>query len=230
MLTLVPVRILPALLFVLFCFSSCDFIAENQPVANKAPLSPDDKFDDLVGAFENKERDLWQHPEEVLKAIGDLSSKTVADIGAGSGYFSFRLVPLAAKVIAIEIDERFVRYLEERRKTLPEALAKNIEIRLATINDSHLDNAEADIILVVNTYIYLQNKASYLMALKKCLKPDGKIIIIDFQKKPTRMGPAVELRLAPHQVVDDLRAAGYNEVNVDNATLPYQYIITATGD
>ncbi len=224
-----PVRTLPALLLLL-CFIACDFIAKNQPVANQAPISPDDKFDDLLGAYENKERDIWQHPDDVLTSIGDLSAKTVADIGAGSGYFSFKLLPLAEKVIAIEIDERFVRYLEERRSVLKGDLAKKLEIRLATISDSHLDDAEADLILVVNTYIYLQNKVSYLTALKKCLKPGGEIIIVDFQKKPTRMGPAVELRLAPRQVEDDLRESGFQNVHIDNTTLPYQYIIKARGE
>ncbi len=65
-------------------------------------------FDTLVKHFENPARAEWQKPEWVIEQLGDLTGKTVADIGAGTGYFAFRIARKAKKVIAIDIDERFL--------------------------------------------------------------------------------------------------------------------------
>ncbi|RMF57468.1 MAG: class I SAM-dependent methyltransferase, partial [Calditrichaeota bacterium] len=75
-------------------------------------------FDTLVKHFEDPGREEWQKPDWVIEQLGDLQDKVVADIGAGTGYFSFRIAKKAQKVIAIDIDERFLNYIEEKNKTL----------------------------------------------------------------------------------------------------------------
>src|SRR5262250_2336948 len=59
------------------------------------------RFEDLVARFEDPARKEWQKPDEVIAGLGPLSGKTVADIGAGTGYFSFPTAARGAKVIAI---------------------------------------------------------------------------------------------------------------------------------
>ena len=63
----------------------------------------------------NVGRAIWQKPGLVIEKLGDISDKVIADIGAGTGYFSFRLAPRAKKVIAIEIDEALIKYIDSSK-------------------------------------------------------------------------------------------------------------------
>ncbi len=181
----------------------------------------------LDQSSDNHERDSWQEPERVIDQLGTLTGKTVADIGAGTGYFTFRLLPRAEKVIAIEIDERFIRYLDNQVDRLPDSLAHRLETRLAEPGDPHLQSREVDVILVVNTYIYMSDRIRYFRNLKQAIKPGGHLVVVDFKKKPMKVGPAQDLRMAPHQIEAELLSAGYTNIRVDNTTLDYQYMIRA---
>ncbi len=71
--------------------------------------SQDIDFEDKVSVFEDQNRDIWQKPDRVIDILGPLEGKTVVDLGAGTGYFAFRLIQDAAKVIAIDIDPDFIK-------------------------------------------------------------------------------------------------------------------------
>ena len=71
-------------------------------------------FDQLAARFEDPARAEWQKPEKVIASLGPLEGKTVVDIGAGTGYFSFPISKQAAKVIAIDIDQRFLDYIAQK--------------------------------------------------------------------------------------------------------------------
>jgi SAM-dependent methyltransferase len=185
------------------------------------------QFDDLVKLYENEERDSWQIPDEVLAKFGDLRGKTVVDLGAGSGYFSFRMLPMGARVIALEIDERFTGYLEQKAQLLPDTLRKRLDIRLATPSDPFLRQGEADYVLVVNTYIYVQERIPYFSKIRAALKEGGELLVVEYHKKPQRKGPPLEIRLAAHQVAEELIQAGFEVEEEDLYTLPYQYMIRA---
>jgi len=79
-------------------------------------------FENLVQNFENEEREEWQKPEEVIALLGDIEGKTIMDIGAGTGYFAFRMSAKGAKVIAADVDDRFINYVEEKRDSLNDPL------------------------------------------------------------------------------------------------------------
>ena len=61
-------------------------------------------FDDLVADYNSHDRLIWQKPDMVINRLGDLSNKTVVDLGAGTGFFAFRVIPKAKKTIALDID------------------------------------------------------------------------------------------------------------------------------
>lgn len=182
---------------------------------------------ELDQSSDNHERDSWQEPERVIDQLGTLTGKTVADIGAGTGYFTFRLLPKAKKVIAIEIDDRFIQYLDNQVSKLTDSLANRLETRLAEPGDPHLQSQEVDVILVVNTYIYMADRIRYFRNLKQAIKPGGHLVIVDFKKKPMKVGPSQDLRMAPHQIEAELLSSGYTNIRVDNTTLEYQYMIRA---
>jgi len=72
-------------------------------------------FDTLVAHFEDPSRAEWQKPDAVIASLGPLDGKTVADIGTGTGYFAFPIAKKAAKVIAIDIDQRFLDYIRHKK-------------------------------------------------------------------------------------------------------------------
>lgn len=175
-------------------------------------------------SYVNTGREVWQKPEMVLNLFDNLSSKTVADIGAGSGFFTFRLAALAKKVIAVEIDQEIVDTL---KKITPPELKNKIEVRLALPNDPQLQEEEVDAVLIVNTYIYLDNRAEYLANLWKGMKVGGKLVISDFKKKQTEVGPDIDIRVPLHEVERELEEAGFQLINTDDTSLDYQYIVLA---
>lgn len=74
------------------------------------------KFETLVERFESPERQNWQKPQEVIRFLGQLKNKVVLDLGAGTGYFSFRLAPLVKTVIAADVDERFLEFIRKKNE------------------------------------------------------------------------------------------------------------------
>jgi len=173
------------------------------------------------------ERDIWQNPQLIIDRLGDLRGKTVADLGAGTGYFSFKLIENAEKVIAIDIDERFINFINNKLRNLPKDIQLRFEARLGEANNPHLGKEEVDAILVVNTYIYIRNRISYFTKLKQSIKPNGKIAVVDFKELQMPVGPAKQIKVPGYIVVEELKKAGYKNIVLDNSSLDYQYIIIA---
>jgi SAM-dependent methyltransferase len=156
--------------------------------------------------FDNPERDAWQKPEEVLDALHLQPASLVADIGAGTGYFSARIakrVP-AGKVFAADIEPDMVRYLGLRaeREHLPNLTPVRARADAANLPEP------VDLVLVVDTYHHIDDRTRYFAALKSSLRPHGRLVIIDFRpESPT--GPPAQHRIPPERVTQELGAAGY---------------------
>ena len=174
-----------------------------------------------------RERNIWAKPRAVLEAMGDIEEKVIADIGAGKGFFSFRLAPFADRVIAIEVEPEKVEVLKELREVeLPTEYHVRLEPRLAEYDDPKLERSEVDIILMSNTF-YQINSVDYLKRLYPALRPDGRIVIVDWKKRNGGIGPPKQDRISLGDVEDMLLQAGFHVASADDATLEYQYIIVA---
>lgn len=180
--------------------------------------------EELIKRFESKERDEYQQPEKVIEFLGDLSEKIVMDIGAGSGYFSVKLARKAKKVIAADVNQEFQDYLKER---IEKEEIKNIELRKIPYENPSLQDKEVDMIFIVNTYHHIGNRPDYFNKAKKGLKENGELIIIDFFKTETPVGPPVEHKVSMDEVITELKKAGFSSFNKEVDLLPYQYIIKA---
>ena len=178
---------------------------------------------DLIKRFESPERDAYQKPEKVLEYLGDIKDKKIMDIGAGSGYFSVKLAEKGAKVIAADVSDEFQSALKQR---IEDDNLENIELRKIPYDSPNLADNEVDMVLIVNTYHHIENRIEYFSKVKKGIKTDGELIIIDFFKKEIPVGPPVDHKIDLETVKRELEKAGYTlEVNVD--LLPYQFIIRA---
>lgn len=182
-------------------------------------------FNTLVERFESRDRLRWQKPELLIQKLGDLSNKTVADIGAGTGYFAFPIAETAGKVLAIDIDQRFLDLINKKNEALKKPLP--IETRLVTEHDPRLKPGEADVVLVVNTYHHITDRSAYFRSVLEKLTTSGLLVIVDFHKRDLPVGPPVAIKLTPGSVVDELDSAGFSNISVDTQSLEYQYIIFA---
>lgn len=184
-------------------------------------------FQDRLKRFENPERETWQKPDLILESLGDLSGRTVADIGAGSGYFAFRLAPLAARVIAVETDADFVTFLEDRKSGLPEEIRDSVEIRAAVEEDPRLAPNEADWVITVNTFHHFENRIDYLGTVIKGIKPGGALVVVDYKMGDWPVGPPDHIKVSLETVLAELKAAGFREIRVNEDILPYQFMLIA---
>jgi len=182
----------------------------------------------LADDKESKDRAIWQKPNMVISMLGDLKGKTVADIGAGTGYFAFRLLPKAEKVLAIDIDERFVAFMDSMKLRLPEQYRDRFEPRLTPPDDPLLQPGEADAVIIVNTYGYIGNRTAYLRQVLNGMSAGGQLLIIDFKKNKQPVGPPDQFKVASSQVERELISVGFKIEKTDRETLDYQYIILAT--
>ncbi|MEO1434598.1 MAG: class I SAM-dependent methyltransferase [Bacteroidota bacterium] len=183
-------------------------------------------FEELVANFDDPAREDWQRPQVVLAALQSLEGKTVADIGAGSGYFTFRLVDNAEKVIAVDIDQRFLDHIQGKADSMSSDLQAKLETRLSEPEDPKLDTAEVDIVLIVNTYHHINNRIEYVKKIKQALKPGGRLVIVDFKKGELPHGPPDNMKVGEMAVQDELMAAGFRTVS-SGKLLDYQYFLTA---
>ena len=185
------------------------------------------KIDKVVNTID-EERVIWQKPKQIIQRLGDLENKVVADIGAGSGYFSFQLLPQAKKVIAIDIDPQAISFMDSVKQFLPQEFRSKFEARQVGPNSPELKDGEADVAIIVNTIAYIENKIEYLKVLKKGISKNGKLLIIDFKKRNIPIGPSAENKLALSALEQQLIQAGYKHVIADDQSLDYQYIVMAT--
>lgn len=207
-------------LILLCCLLACQ--EENKPT----PPADDVYAPASVG--EQRDRHVWQKPGLVIDKLGDIEEKVIADIGAGEGFFARRLAPLADRVIAVEIDQRWIDYLDTLRLTeLPTNLRPRLEPRLATPDDPMLEDREVDIVLFVNTLYLIENPRQYLRRLRPALRSGGRVMIVDWKKQDTAIGPLVEERIGLNKLAHMLEEAGFAVVSTDNTALDYQYIMIA---
>ncbi len=188
------------------------------------------EFDDLVADFESKDRLIWQKPEMIINRLGDIRNQTVVDLGAGTGFFAFRMVralPPAKKVIALDIDQRFITFMDSAKQEMPADMRARFETRLVDTDNPKLKNNEADAVVIVNTYMYIQNRVDYMKLLKKGIAKGGKVLIVEYKEKEIPVGPPVSIKVPLSIVEKELRTAGFTQIKSDDTSLDYQYIVTA---
>jgi SAM-dependent methyltransferase len=171
--------------------------------------------------FDEPNRDAWQKPDAVLDALQLAPTAIVADLGAGTGYFSMRLAKRVpkGKVFAVDIEPKMLQYLGERAHREHLSVLQPVQ---ASADAANLPEP-VDLILIVDTYHHIDNRTAYFARLAQSLRPDGRLAIIDF-KRDAPDGPPPEFRIAPEKVTAELEAAGYRLV-ASHPFLPRQYFL-----
>lgn len=180
-----------------------------------------------IARYERPDRDEWQKPEEIIRALEITGGMIVADIGAGSGYFSRRLaraVGPSGKVYAVDIDREVLAYLQ--REAQRQGL-NNVQIVIAREDDPLLPKNEVDLAFFCDTTHHIRDRVSYYRRLREALKEGGRLAIIDFPPEAHARGfcpRRPEDLVSREQVIREAQEAGF-ELIQEFTFLPRQYFL-----
>ncbi len=177
-----------------------------------------------IGALEDPQRDAYQKPHEVLTALSLKPGEVIADIGAGSGYFTF---PIAhhlgpeGKVYAVDVSPDMILHLNRRIRDLK---TTNVVSVLADPDDPLLPEQSVNRFFICDVWHHVENPSKYLGMIKKVLKPGGQVIMIDFHKKELAFGPPMEMKIAREDLIKQMESNGFRLAK-EHSFLPYQYFL-----
>jgi SAM-dependent methyltransferase len=167
-------------------------------------------------------RARWQQPDRVLRVLGVRRGAVVADVGSGPGYFTARLaraVGARGRVYAVDPEPEVLQVLVGRLDG-----AHNVTPVLSRDDDPMLPPASCDLALFVNAYHHVADGPSFMRRLARCLKPGGRLAAIDWAYRETPVGPPLDRRIPPEQLLRIGRRAGLRPV-ARHEFLPYQYFL-----
>lgn len=173
--------------------------------------------------LERNERELEEQPEIALNAIGIRRGMIVADVGAGIGYFTTRLakrVGPQGRVYATDIQPEMLARLQDRLDA--EGIA-NVDTLLGTQLDPRLPEGQIDLILMVDVYHELAQPQRMLYQLRKALKPDGRLVLIEYRKEDPTIPIRPEHKMSIVEIKAEVEAEGFRLQEVLN-NLPRQHI------
>ena len=177
-----------------------------------------------IGALEDPKRDGYQKPQEVLTALDIKPGEIIADIGAGSGYFTFRLarhVSERGTVYAVDVSPDMILHIN---RAIRDHKVTNVFSILAEPDDPLLPVTSVDRFFFSDSWHHIENQTKYLSLMKKMLKPNGEVVMIDFDKKETPVGPPLEMRIAREDLIKQMTSNGFRLAK-EHTFLPYQYFL-----
>ena len=177
-----------------------------------------------LGELEGPDREAWQKSDAIMDALGIADGSSVADLGAGGGWFTVRLarrVGPRGRVYAEDVQKEMIESMN--RRITREGL-HNVTIVLGTEENPGLPLKSVDAVLVVNSYAEVLKGVEWLRNVRGALKPNGRIGIVDFRKDGWGPGPPLDERIDEAVVIKDAQAANLRLISKDTP-LPFQYLL-----
>lgn len=199
------------------------FVLDAGTASTAPPESNDPFYSSVPSAYmDDPRRNEWQRPDKVIDYLFIKPGETIADIGAGTGFFSTRFARKVGKtglVYSADVDETMVRFIEKRAQK--EGLG-NIRAIHAHLDDPLIPGSSADVVFICDTYLFIDNRVQYLARLRDSLKINGRLAIISFNASAEIPGAPPQQRMISKQtVITEAIAAGYAP-EADYLFLPFQ--------
>ena len=177
--------------------------------------------------LERTEREIEEEPETALNAIGIAPGSTVADVGAGSGYFAVRMarrVGAQGRVYANDLQPEMLAMLASR---LQKEGVRNVTLVQGTVDDPKLPAGSIDVILLVDVYHEFSQPQIMLRRMREALKPGGRLVLLEYRKEDPSVPIRPEHKMSVAEAKLEVEAEGYTLSRVDSA-LPRQHILIFT--
>ncbi len=174
--------------------------------------------------LDRREREEEEHPAKVLESLDLRPGEVVADLGAGSGYFTFRIAPKVGnigKVLAVEIQEAMLNALRARASSLK---ATNVEVVQGSEIDPHLPASSVDLVLIVDVYHELAYPFEVMTKVREGLKPRGRVVFVEYRKEDPAIPIKEVHKMSVKQLEKEMNAVGLVRVRTVE-TLPVQHIV-----
>ena len=174
--------------------------------------------------LERPEREIEEEPDKALDALGDLGGTTIADVGAGSGYFTVRLaarVGPKGRVYANDLQPEMLKMLGAR---LERERIANVTLVQGRIDDPRLPASSLDLVLMVDVYHEFSAPQSMLRAVRTALKPGGRLVLLEYRKEDPTVPIRPEHKMSVAEAKAELEAEGYRLAKVDGR-LPRQHVL-----
>jgi SAM-dependent methyltransferase len=173
--------------------------------------------------LERSEREIEEEPDKALDALGPLTGLTVADVGAGSGYFTVRLasrVGPKGRVYANDLQPEMLKMLAAR---LAREKVQNVTLVQGITDDPKLPASTVDLVLMVDVYHELSEPQKMLRAIRAALKPGGRLVLLEYRKEDPAVPIRFEHKMSIAEAKLELEAEGFLLGKVDDR-LPRQHI------
>ena len=194
--------------------------SQQKPPRNPRLFAPQD-----LGLLEPPDREAWQKPDQVMDALRIAEGTTVADLGAGGGWFTMRLarrVGRQGKVYAVDVQRLMIEAI--RRRVQREGLTNVVPVQGENFDPKLPADARTDAVLIVDAFHEMEDPVLMLKNVSRTLRPHGRIGIIDYREGDGGPGPDAAARVPPGVVISQAADAGLKFVE-QHKFLPYQYFL-----
>ena len=183
-------------------------------------LKPFEDVRKYVAFLERPDRAAWQKPDDVVLALHLTGGEVVADVGAGSGYFTFRFATALprGRVVATDIEPEMIRHMHH--KAMTEGI-RNVEPVLASADDPKVPTA-ADIVFVCDVLHHVSDRRAWLVRLHDQMKPGARLILVEFKDGDLPEGPPAALKIPREEMLRLVHASGFTLIGEEKDLLPYQ--------
>lgn len=160
-----------------------------------------------AGWLERPSRETSEHPQQAIAALDLKPTNIVADIGAGTGYFTFRISSLVpqGKVLAVDVQPEMLELINFVKT---QENIKNVEPILGTIDNPNLPESTVDLALMVDAYHEFQYPQEMMQAIVKALKPGGRVVLLEYRQENPFVLIKELHKMSEKQVKKEMEAVG----------------------
>ena len=176
--------------------------------------------------LERAEREEEERPSILIRNLELQPQHSVADIGAGTGYFAFRMAPLVpqGKVFAVDIQPEMLQIMERRKR---DGDVRNVQTVLGTIDDPKLAEKSVDLVLMVDVYHEFSHPREMMLAIVRALRPGGRVALVEYRAEDPGVPIKRLHKMSEAQAIREMSAAGLQHVQTRNV-LPWQHLMFFT--
>ncbi|HQW07182.1 MAG: hypothetical protein IPH05_04315 [Flavobacteriales bacterium] len=210
--------------FALLLAVSCSTTPDQPEAVVQTPEAPAAS----VPSSSTAERDAWQKPQIILELMGnDLRGRKVADLKAGDGYFTFKMIEVGANVIAIDDDPANIALIEARKKELNLG-DDRLQVRLVKLGETGLAPDEVEVCVMIHGFVRIPNKLEFITQVYNATQEPKPFFLVEWLNSATPIGPPMSDRMSSEKIMDEIGMVGYTDIGAYSAKIPYQVFLFAS--